>query len=71
MQIESIYTNTFYKKKKYYMYVNAPLCSIIEISRTAYTKLRLNAVRVGFKVIECADGNEKLETTTPRQIPWK
>lgn len=60
LKIESIYTNTFHKKKRYFMYVETPLFSIIEISKKSYLLLRINAIESGYKVIECLDGNEQL-----------
>ncbi len=43
------------------MRVETLLCSIIDISKSSYEDLRINAVRAGYKITECENGNEKLE----------
>ena len=67
MRILAIYTNkrnasgTDGKgKKRYFMYMNTPLFSIIEIGKEAYGSLRISAVREGFKIEKCKYGNEKM-----------
>lgn len=74
MRILAIYTNkrnaagTDGKgKKKYFMYVNIPICSIIEIDKKAYTSLRFNAEREGFKIEKCVYGNERLTDPEARK----
>lgn len=67
MRILAIYTNKRNDegvdgkgKKRYFMYVNTPVSSIIEIDKKAYNSLRLNAEREGFVIEQCTYGNEKL-----------
>lgn len=74
MRIVGLYTNkrnaagTDGKgRKRYFMYVNTPISSIVEIDKKAYTSLRFNAEREGFKIEKCVYGNEKL--TDPET--WK
>lgn len=74
MRILAIHTNKRNKagddgkgKKRYFMYVNTPVSSIIEIDKQAYSSLRFNAEREGFKIEKCVYGNERL--TDPET--WK
>lgn len=62
MEIKSIYTNTYHKRKRYFMYVDTPLFSILQISQKTYFLLRMNAERAGWEIIKCKGGNEKLRT---------
>ncbi len=62
MKITSIYTNSSISgKKKYFMRIETSLFSIIEISRLAYSLLRMSAVNSGWEIIECVNDNETVK----------